>query len=65
METAAYYTTKTEYIEQVILPALADEASDYDVEAIADQATDYTEGKGFFQVVDTDEFWEIVATNEA
>lgn len=69
------YTTKSDVIEQAILPALGEYADDYDTDAIADAAFDYRvdtneQGQellntaGFEQVVDEDGFWTIVEQHE-
>lgn len=53
------YTTKTDAMEQEILPALGEYASEHDLDAIFDRAFTWT-GRGYEQTVSTDEFWEIV-----
>lgn len=55
-----YYTTRNDYMEQEIIPALGEFADDFDVELIIDLTAGYTPGKGFFQAVSTNEFWPIV-----
>ena len=52
------FTTITEAIEYVET-ALADFASDYDVEAIAREVTDWVDGK-LTLIAEDDEFWTIV-----
>lgn len=66
------YTTKTDAIEQAILPALGEYAADHDIDAIFDEAFAYRidtndrgqellDSAGYEQTVDTDDFWAIVA----
>ena len=72
MNESQTFSTRTEAIEQVIIPALGDYGNDYDIEAIADEVLAYNEAydeeanvyrlndQGFYQCVDSDEFWEVV-----
>lgn len=62
-----YYTTKQDLIDYVILPAIENGVTtrdDYDIDAIADSISDVDERGHYYQKVDADEFWEIVAANE-
>ena len=57
------YSTRTEAIQrEIVEPIEAGDANaaEFDIDAIADQVIgDYSDG--FTLLVDTDEFWEIVA----
>jgi hypothetical protein len=64
------YTTRTDAIEQAIIPALGEYADDFDIEAIAGDTFAYqvdtdADGNellntaGFEQIVDDAEFWTI------
>lgn len=61
------YTTRSEAIQSIIIDALevgeliATAEIDYDIELIADQILDTDERGRYFQTVDVEEFWEIVA----
>ena len=63
------WTTDRDYIDQVILPSLADDADDYDIRGIweqllEDEILDYDETQQAFVETDpettTERFWEIV-----
>lgn len=57
------FSTRSDAIEQLILPALevpgVSTADDYDVDAIADEVLG-EHAQGYAQQVDTDTFWTIV-----
>jgi hypothetical protein len=66
------YSTKREVIEQVIMPALDVEVSDFDTDKIFDDCYEYRvdrnakgeeidSTRGFQCVVSGEEFWEIVS----
>lgn len=62
-----FYTTKQDLIEQAILPAIENGVTtreEYDIDAIADAISDVDEKGRYYQKVDADKFWEIVAANE-
>ncbi|MBS5945034.1 hypothetical protein [Varibaculum cambriense] len=62
-----YYTTKKDFIDYEILPAIENGVTTrdkYDIDAIADAVSDVDERGRYYQKVDADEFWEIVAANE-
>ena len=72
MNESQTFITRTEAIEQLIIPALGDYGNDYDIEAIADEVLAYNEAygeeanvyrlndQGFYLCVDIDEFWKVV-----
>lgn len=62
-----FFTTKQDLIDYEILPAIENGVTtrdDYDIDAIADAISDVDERGRYYQKVDADEFWEIVAANE-
>lgn len=63
-----FFTTKQDLIDYVIIPAIESggEATrdEYDIDVIADAVSDVDERGRYYQKVDADEFWEIVAANE-
>lgn len=59
------YTTITDYIEQVLTPALGEYADDFDVMELAHDCVDYDADKqAFVQTVSEDEFWKIVEKHD-
>lgn len=65
------FSTRTDAIDQAIIPALGDFAGEHDVDAIFDRAFEYRVDRteddaewlpsaGFEQAVTDDEFWSIV-----
>ncbi len=62
-----YYTTKQDLIDYEIIPAIENGVTTrdaYNIDAIADAVSDVDERGRYYQKVDADEFWEIVAANE-
>ncbi|MHA3724198.1 hypothetical protein ACXR2T_10000 [Leucobacter sp. HY1910] len=57
------YTTKTDVMEQAILPALGEHAQDFDVDQIFDEAFEFTNG-ALTQSCSDEEFWEIAARHD-
>lgn len=55
-----HYISKTEAINQAILPALGNIAGNYDLDGLANATFTYEEGKGFTQTTSAEDFWEIV-----
>lgn len=55
------FTTKTDALDRIILPALGEWAEDHDVDAIFDEAFEFdTAAQAFYQSATEEEFWEIV-----
>ena len=53
------FTTKTDAIGQLIIPALGEHATSHDLDGLADAVLDFDRDRQvFFQSVTTDEFWE-------
>ena len=62
-----FFTTKKDLIDYAILPAIENGETtrdEYDIDAIADAISDVDKKGRYYQKVDADEFWEIVAANE-
>ena len=67
------YTTKQDYISQVIIPALGDYAAEHDIDAIADEMLnwhnevdgngDINLGRSSFVENDGQDFWAVVENN--
>lgn len=55
------YSSKTDAVEQYILPALGEYAADYDIDAIFDEAFEWVDGK---LKVDGSNFYAIAAAND-
>lgn len=56
------FTTKTEAIDQYIIPALGDFADDYDTDGIFSEAFEYSEDeRGFVLSIDEDDFYDVAA----
>lgn len=51
------YQTKRDAIEQVIIPALESDVSEFDVEAIADEVCVWTDQHAF-TIIEGDAFWD-------
>ena len=51
------YTTKQDYIAQVITPALGDYAAEHDIDAIADEMLNWHNG---FMEDESKDFWAVV-----
>lgn len=64
-ERVHVYTTISDVIDYMVEPVIGSEwASDFDLLEIAHEAFDYDPSVGgFIQVVDDDEFWDIVKSN--
>ena len=64
-EREQVYTTIKDVIDYMVEPVIGDEwASDFDLLEIAHEAFDYDPSvDGLVQVVDDDEFWDIVKNN--
>ena len=60
----AYFTTKTDAAQHLVVPALGEHADYYDVDGLTDASTRYVPGKGFTQTVTTAEFWNLVPDHE-
>lgn len=59
------FTTITDYIDQVLAPALGEYADDFDLMELADDCVDYdAERQAFVQTVDEEEFWKIVEAHD-
>lgn len=69
------FSSMRDVIDQAIIPALGDDANDYDVEAIAAETFGYEVNEdehgnqllntaGFVQVVSEERFWEIVELHD-
>lgn len=62
------YTTRQDYIDQVIAPALGAAINDFDVDGIADDMLVYTDGNGNANragLIENDEdFWEVAAEHD-
>lgn len=62
------YTTRQDYIDQVITPALGDEINDFDVDGIADDMLVYTDGNGNANraglIENDNDFWEVAAEHD-
>ena len=64
------YTTKQDYISQVIVPALGDYAAEFDIDAIAYEMLNWHNdvnvpgNNGFLEDEDKD-FWEVVEAHAA
>lgn len=63
MNTATY-ATKTEAINQAILPALGNFAGIYDLDGLANATFTFEGGKGFTQTVTGEDFWQIAPDHE-
>lgn len=59
-----HYITKTEAINQAILPALGNIAGNYDLDGLANATFTYEEGKGFTQTTSAEDFWQIAPDHE-
>lgn len=60
----AQYTSKTDVVAQVILPALGENADDFDIDAIFDAAFGWDDEGHLVQTVSSDEFWQIVEAHD-
>ena len=64
------YTTKQDYIAQVITPALGDYAAEHDIDAIADDMLNWHNdigqpGNNGFMEDETRDFWAVVEAHAA
>lgn len=64
------YTTKQDYISQVIEPALGDYAAEHDIDAIADEMLNWHNdigqpGNNGFMEDENKDFWEVVEAHAA
>lgn len=62
----SYYESRTEIINNEIIPSLGDAANDFDIEAIADEVTiyDFTHTPARVTMIEGEEFWEIVEKHD-
>lgn len=60
----AYFTTRTDAAQHLVVPALGEHADYYDVDGLTDAVTRYVPGQGFTQTVTTAEFWNLVHNHE-
>lgn len=58
------YSSKTDAVEQYILPALGEYAADYDIDAIFDEAFKWVDGVDGGFKVDGSNFYAIAAAND-
>ena len=59
------YITAQDLHDQEIAPALGEDESEHDADAIFDEIAEYdNDRQGFVITVDTDEFWEIVKKHQ-
>lgn len=60
-----HYITKTEAIDQLIVPALGEHAPAHDLDGLAEDMLDFDmDRRMFFQSVTADEFWEVASQHE-
>ena len=61
-----FYESRTEIINNEIIPSLGDAANDFDIEAIADEVTiyDFTHTPARVTMIEGDEFWEIAEKHD-
>lgn len=62
----SYYESRTEIINNEIIPSLGDAANEFNIEAIADEVTiyDFTHTPARVTMIEGEEFWEIVEKHD-